>query len=1330
MGSFLSYSHSKFSIRCALLLQLVVALSSCAQFSVKTSGRKVPAIAGIAGDYSGYPTGRNNTLTFKLEALSKDTPYFRYKVGPAKNIACTDAEDYSDQESASASVSVDLSEMRDGDLMLCALGGGDGFSLDKITEVFSATWEKDTAPDDYALGTTPAEVNKSDSFEVTFSGTFDSFEYKVGSSSTVDCSDEAGYSVGTGENAGAVTVDAAAYTDGQYNACVRIVDDLGNKTPLTDAEAFTWYRDTTPPVVASGTLTESDDGVSLAAFTWQKATDAKFSASELTYQIYRSGSNNISTAADAIANGTSVLAATTDIATGEVATGTSTLGQTRYFNVVVRDPVGNAASYTTKAHVTDGVCGGAGSVGTPYLICTLNNLSSIRSYVETGTPATYFKLNNDIDASATSSWNSGAGWDPIDAVAGWSGNLDGNNKTISGLFIDRPTTDNVGLFGTLGSNVSNLTLADVNITGQNKVGALIGDRFSANTGNLQNIGVSGTIEGVSIVGGVAGYNGTAHSDAFIFSAADVTCSSLNCGGIYGQFTATASKSYFRGTVTGTGFIGGIYGNNIASNINLSLVVASGEFAGTSAQCGGIGPNLFGTLTKSIATGSLSCSGITIGGLTGGTALSMTKSLSSVHIYNGSSTASDRSGGIIGNAALGTTGYSISTGNVASAGAQTSGLFGVKGAPVTAQYFVSTGNSMSSGIAASGSASYALATGNVSAGSTNAVSSTAGTSQMHIRNSTKQANYTNCTAGSVADGAANCRYSEVGTLGDAFALQTAGQVVSIDEEIYSFNAKISQSDQSAFDLRGFCDHHSTGTVNITYAGSTTTASCKAWRWKKTVDFTQSSTFNGASDGATITVLVDFNGSGSRSYSFTKAASYCTTNTATNSDGFAAGAGTVGNPWTICTTTHFKNIASKLAGSKAYFKLMNNLDFSDTLNFSQLMTVSTATGVDTQQFSDDFDGNGFTIKNLYSFKSGSNAIFGEIMSNARISGLRVRDSVVVGTTDYSAIITSKVWNSSNTFSDLKIHGHVISESGSAGIIVGKVIGDPTFSNIYVSGGVIGDVHVGGFAGEIAPASGIPTITNVGSAAQVICTGGALDTGGGLIGSAGIANYSRLYATGNIVSSCNYTGGLVGELAGVVDGSNTSQSLYGSYSTGGVVASGIYTGGLIGLDSGSTGLTNVYSQSNVITSNASGYAGGLVGITGSSGWAVGVSDTYSAGSIEAPADANDTKGAAAFYGRLNDTTTFQNMFYGGVLSNYLFGVTQSGSGPSDVTNVDYYSAVTGCVGTNSDSTTSNVSCNSNGTLSDFKGDVSTTLTNCCSAWDFGATWLPVAGKPPALR
>jgi len=97
-------------------------------------------------------------------------------------------------------------------------------------------------------------------------------------------------------------------------------------------------------------------------------------------------------------------------------------------------------------------------------------------------------LGSDIDASATSGWNGGAGFEPIgNGSHQFGGVFDGLGHTITNLTIYRPTTNYVGLFGSVEhGTIRNVGLVNAHITGNRYVGGLMGgnNNYGGTLGNL------------------------------------------------------------------------------------------------------------------------------------------------------------------------------------------------------------------------------------------------------------------------------------------------------------------------------------------------------------------------------------------------------------------------------------------------------------------------------------------------------------------------------------------------------------------------------------------------------------------------------------------------------------------------------------------------------------------------------------------------------------------------------------------------------------------------------------------------------------------------------
>jgi hypothetical protein len=127
-----------------------------------------------------------------------------------------------------------------------------------------------------------------------------------------------------------------------------------------------------------------------------------------------------------------------------------------------------------------GLCGsafgfsgaGSGTESDPYVIATVQQLQEMQSDL-----GAYYELGNDIDAGETRGWNAGAGFEPVgDGTNPFTGKFDGCMFTITGLYINRPITDLVGLFGyiTDGAIVQRVGLVEVDITGRRNSGPLVG----------------------------------------------------------------------------------------------------------------------------------------------------------------------------------------------------------------------------------------------------------------------------------------------------------------------------------------------------------------------------------------------------------------------------------------------------------------------------------------------------------------------------------------------------------------------------------------------------------------------------------------------------------------------------------------------------------------------------------------------------------------------------------------------------------------------------------------------------------------------------------------
>ena len=215
---------------------------------------------------------------------------------------------------------------------------------------------------------------------------------------------------------------------------------------------------------------------------------------------------------------------------------------------------------------------GAGTAANPFIITTAQHLDQVRNNL-----GAYYRLGNDIDlatymaiASGTSSAT--AGWKPIGdnslgAPSRFKGVFDGNGYTISGLFINRPLTYYMGLFGVIAKealiqNVG-ITINSKKVIGYIYVGGLVGNNY----GFIENCSVYGAVTGDNGVGGLVGLNSNSGDESIknCYATGAVTGTRGGLGGLVGLNNGGIKNCYSTGAIVGTGTnVGGFVGENNSS----------------------------------------------------------------------------------------------------------------------------------------------------------------------------------------------------------------------------------------------------------------------------------------------------------------------------------------------------------------------------------------------------------------------------------------------------------------------------------------------------------------------------------------------------------------------------------------------------------------------------------------------------------------------------------------------------------------------------------------------------------------------------------------------
>ncbi|MBA7635142.1 hypothetical protein ES703_42743 [subsurface metagenome] len=298
---------------------------------------------------------------------------------------------------------------------------------------------------------------------------------------------------------------------------------------------------------------------------------------------------------------------------------------------------------------------GMGTSASPYVVMDVNQLQDMYSAWDL-----YFELGQDIDAIATSGWNAGAGFIPVCETGlhdYFTGSFDGKGYDIDSLFINRPGTNYMGLFGFVAGNaaIKNVGVTNCDITGDDGTGALIGYILGFGVVEVEACHSSGVVNaswGADGIGGLMGEVGSPANISQSYSQCQVNgaASGSNVGGLIGsvnhanvvlnQCYATGavttvaggdwgsggfagycngqvSKCFATGDVSGEDGVGGFVGDT-GGNSDISDCYARGDVTASylpDPNMGGFTSSNSGTIDNSYSTGLLT--GIGDGSLAGG-----------------------------------------------------------------------------------------------------------------------------------------------------------------------------------------------------------------------------------------------------------------------------------------------------------------------------------------------------------------------------------------------------------------------------------------------------------------------------------------------------------------------------------------------------------------------------------------------------------------------------------------------------------------------------------------------------------------------------------------
>ena len=297
----------------------------------------------------------------------------------------------------------------------------------------------------------------------------------------------------------------------------------------------------------------------------------------------------------------------------------------------------------------------------------------------------------------------------------------------------------------------------------------------------------------------------------------------------------------------------------------------------------------------------------------------------------------------------------------------------------------------------------------------------------------------------------------------------------------------------------------------------------------------------------------------------------------------------NGYELAKSLDFNQAASYRTGSV-------NTAWTDTTGEGWTPIVHRDNTETPKPYNAKFEGNGYTISNLYSNATGidrETGLFARLGEDADVNGVGLLSvSITGGYYDAGGLAGRNLGDISNSYATGTLKG-----KGDIGGLVGNNAPGASITGSHSSGSVTGDENnVGGLAGDnfgaLSRSYSSSTVSgkkdyvggltgyNAGSVNHSYASGAVSGKGecvGGLVGK-NVSAVTAAFAYGAVSGSDDYVGGLVGNNIGTVTV---------SYAAGAVSGTGDYVGGLAGKNGGT--VRNAYAM-NDVSGNSS--VGGLIG------------------------------------------------------------------------------------------------------------------------------------------
>ncbi|MFC3152785.1 thrombospondin type 3 repeat-containing protein [Litoribrevibacter euphylliae] len=246
-----------------------------------------------------------------------------------------------------------------------------------------------------------------------------------------------------------------------------------------------------------------------------------------------------------------------------------------------------------------------------------------------------------------------------------------------------------------------------------------------------------------------------------------------------------------------------------------------------------------------------------------------------------------------------------------------------------------------------------------------------------------------------------------------------------------------------------------------------------------------------------------------------------------------------------------------------------------------------GDETTPFLAEFEGNGFTINNLYINRSGNVGLFGVVGNDAQASTIAISNLNISGDlTSVSAasgnagLLIGQAYRVS--LDTCSVSGDIISLSGNAGGLIGEGNTSVSISKASVTADITASGSSGGLVGKGESLTILRTDFN-----GVI--NNSASNSGGVVGH---LNNNALIAYIDITATINSDNGVAGGVIGLSENEDGNTTFISSVLINTELSGGNQLGGIIGSSNGHSLINLAASSGTIVSANTGSQLGGLVG------------------------------------------------------------------------------------------------------------------------------------------